>query len=233
MVFRLRRRVEESLALARAGVFRVSLMDFTPAALDYARRLFEREHLSAAFHEDNVFAHGEPEYDLVFNAGVLEHYTFDQQVAFVRAMASRSRRYVAALVPNRHCYWYWLWRIQHAGAGAWPFGKEVPVPDLSRVFEAAGLRSVCRAFLGQTWTEAMIQGMDGIDPALKNLILNVHRSLVVPAAQKSYLVAALGSLSAEEHAGRRTWVVPAAVEGPDASEAMAAVAQTILLTGQG
>src|SRR5439155_2033588 len=50
-----------------------------------------------------------------------------------------------------------------------------------------------------------------------------------PAAQKSYLVAALGSLSAEEHAGRRTWVVPAAVESPDASEAMAAVADALAL----
>ena len=34
------------------------------------------------------------EYDLVFNAGVLEHYTHDDQVAFLRGMASRSRRYV-------------------------------------------------------------------------------------------------------------------------------------------
>src|SRR5205823_1850712 len=129
----------QSLALARAGVYRVSLMDFAPAALAYARRLFEREHLSADFYEGNVLTPGEPEYDLVFNAGVLEHYAFDRQVEFVRAMAGRSRRFVAVLVPNRQCYWYWLWRMQKAGAGAWPFGKEVPVLDLSRVFEAAGL----------------------------------------------------------------------------------------------
>jgi glycosyltransferase involved in cell wall biosynthesis len=219
----------QSLALARSGIFRVSLMDFTPAALGYARRLFEREHVSADFHEENVFTHGEPEYDLVFNAGVLEHYTFDQQVEFVRAMASRSRRYVAALVPNRQCYWYWLWRIHAAGAGAWPFGKEVPVTDLTRVFEAAGLRSVRRAFVGHTWTEAMIQRLDGIDPSLKNLILQVHRSLVVPSAQKCYLVAALGSLSAEEHAGRRSWTAPIAADSPETSEAIAALADALAL----
>ena len=47
------------------------------------------------------------------------------------------------------------------------FGRDrAPVPDLTRVFEAAGLRSVRRAFLGQTWTEAMIQGLEGTDQCL-------------------------------------------------------------------
>src|SRR5579863_10032171 len=39
----------QSLALSRSGRFEVSLMDFSPTALDYSRRVFAREGLSASF----------------------------------------------------------------------------------------------------------------------------------------------------------------------------------------
>ena len=79
---------------------------------------------------------GSAEFDLVFNAGVLEHYTYQEQVALLQGMASRSRRYVLVLVPNRHCYWYWIWRLAVSGEGSWPYGKEVPIADLGGAFEA-------------------------------------------------------------------------------------------------
>jgi 2-polyprenyl-3-methyl-5-hydroxy-6-metoxy-1,4-benzoquinol methylase len=96
----------QSLALARLGRFEVHLMDFSAPALRSARRIFERAGQKAEFHLDDVFRKDQPQYDLVFNAGVLEHYTFEQQAAFLAGMASRSRGYVLALVPNNLCYWY-------------------------------------------------------------------------------------------------------------------------------
>ena len=138
----------QSLILAEAGKLRVTLMDFAPKALQFAEQLFAHRGLSARFVCQDVFQPGEPEYDMVFNAGVLEHYTFDEQVAFLRGMASRSRKFVLALVPNRHCYWYWIWRIFHTGHGQWPYGKEVPCSDLSAAFEAAGLRFLGHWFGG-------------------------------------------------------------------------------------
>src|SRR6266478_6660199 len=41
----------QSLALARSRRFAVSVLDFSPRALDYSRRVFEREQLSANFIE--------------------------------------------------------------------------------------------------------------------------------------------------------------------------------------
>src|SRR6266851_3695057 len=69
----------QSLALARTASYQVSLMDFSQNALSYVQRLFEREHMPAAFLAGDVFTLGEPDFDLVFNAGVLEHYTLEQQ----------------------------------------------------------------------------------------------------------------------------------------------------------
>ncbi|MBU4400113.1 MAG: methyltransferase domain-containing protein, partial [Planctomycetes bacterium] len=182
----------QSLALAQKGRFQLTLMDFSSEALGYAERIFAQHQLSAEFVDGDVFSCGEPQFDLVFNAGVLEHYNFDQQVAFLRGMASRSTKYVLALVPNRMCYWYWLWRMQRSARGGWPFGKEMPMADMSAAFEAAGLSFLGHWFGGETWSEFFIKDLDGIDGQLRDELLAVHRSPIVPEKQRAYLVAALG-----------------------------------------
>ncbi len=184
----------QSLAVARQGKYDAHLMDFADEALSYSRRLFERAGVSASFHYGDINDAGTPEYDLVFNAGVLEHYPFDDQVRLLKGMASRSRKYVLVLVPNRLCYWYWLWRIQVQGHDQWPFGKEAPLADLSAVFEAAGLRFVGQLFTAESWTEAFIEQATGSAGDLQHKILEIHRSPVIPAASKGYLLAALGSV---------------------------------------
>ena len=182
----------QSLALAQKELFDISLMDFSAEALSYARRIFDQHQRSAQFVEGDVFARGEPQYDMVFNAGVLEHYTFEQQVAFLQGMASRSTKYVLALVPNKACYWYWLWRMHRSARNGWPFGKEMPTVDLSPAFEAAGLQFLGHWFGGASWSEFFITDISGIDDRLRDEILAVHRSQVVPGKQRAYLVAALG-----------------------------------------
>jgi glycosyltransferase involved in cell wall biosynthesis/2-polyprenyl-3-methyl-5-hydroxy-6-metoxy-1,4-benzoquinol methylase len=182
----------QSIALAQAGKVQLSLMDFSPEALGYAERSFAERRLSADFVCQDVFSPGEPEYDLVFNAGVLEHYAFDQQVAFLRGMASRSRKFVLALVPNPVCYWYWLSRMHQACGGQWPYGKETPSNDLSAAFEAAGLRFLGQCFGGTEGTESVIRNLAGIDDRLREEMLTVHRSPLIPQEQRAYLVAALG-----------------------------------------
>lgn len=182
----------QSLALAREGRLKVSLMDISPQALDAARRLFARAGLKADTHLGDVFASGEPTHDLVFNAGVLEHYTLEQQAAFLRGMASRTKKFVLVLVPNRLCYWYWLWRVQQSARGNWPFGKECPLADMAAAFRAAGLTFLGRAFLGAAWTEALIRELDGLDSELQQELLTVHQAGFAPLAQRSYLTAFVG-----------------------------------------
>lgn len=188
---------EQSLALAQSG-FDVTLLDFSSEALTKARRNFERAKIRAEFILADAFQPGAAQYDLVFNAGVLEHYNFDQQTALLRAMSSRSRKYILALVPNAQNYWYWLWRTQKSSQNLWPFGKEIPAHDLSRIFESAGLDYLGSAHLGASWTENFIAGLEGITSELKALLLDIHRAGIIPAAQTGYLVAGLGAVNHEE-----------------------------------
>jgi GT2 family glycosyltransferase/2-polyprenyl-3-methyl-5-hydroxy-6-metoxy-1,4-benzoquinol methylase len=218
-----------SLALAQTGRFQVSLMDFSRQALAYTRRVFEREQLEAEFIYSDVFTPGEQRFDLVFNAGVLEHYTLERQAAFLRGMASRSRKYVLALVPNRACYWYWLWRIQKSGYGEWPFGKEVPLIDFSQAFAAAGLHFVGQTFMGAQWTEHFITSLVGMGGRLADELLEIHRSPVIAPEQKCYLMAALGSIAPEPTDAARSWAAPPVREDMRQAELNAALADALAL----
>jgi SAM-dependent methyltransferase/glycosyltransferase involved in cell wall biosynthesis len=184
----------QSLALAREGRLAVSLLDISPQALEAARRLFARNGLTADARPGDAFATGRPEFDLVFNAGVLEHYTHDQQVAFLKGMASRSTGYVLVLVPNRLCYWYWVWRVQEAARRSWPYGKECPQADLSAAFRDAGLTYLGQTYLGAEWTEDLIGYVRGLPDEVRDEILAVHRAGLVDASHRCYLTAALGRI---------------------------------------
>lgn len=182
----------QSLALARIGIFSTTLLDFSKNAIEVSRELFSREHKDATFLLEDAFTHGAPEFELVFNAGVLEHYTVHQQKALLQAMSSRSRRYVMVLVPNADCYWYWIWRNYYSSRGQWEFGKEIPLTDLSLLFQDAGLKFIGQKYLGNSWTESFINNLGGISEPLRQLLLLTHRSSGLAPAQTGYLLAGLG-----------------------------------------
>ena len=216
----------QSLGIARQKRYDLHLMDFSSKALQAARDLFTREGLAAEFSTADVNLPGQPEHDLVFNAGVLEHYSFDEQVSFLRGMASRSKRYVLALVPNRLAYWYWVWRLQDSAAGRWPYGNEAPQVDLSAVFKGAGLQFCGQAFVAEAWTEAFIRNLDGLAPALAEKILALHREPLVSKSQKAYLVAALGTVDKQTVVPVR-WQPPLMEEPLERAELAAALADAL------
>ena len=187
----------QSLALARTGRFATTLLDFSPVALSYAKRVFEREGAAAEFIQAEIETAASQQFDLVFNLGVLEHYTTDEQVSLIRAMAAGSRRYVMVLVPNRECYWYWVWRLGRSSREEWFWGKEVPVSGLRAAFEASGLTFLGHAYLGSKWTESFINELTKTVPALTDLILAVHNTSLVPLPHRAYMIAALGIVQPE------------------------------------
>ena len=216
----------QSLALARSGKFQVTLLDFSGNALDNARKLFQRENLTADFILADAFEPGEGQYDLVFNAGVIEHYNAEQQTALLRSMAMRSSKYVIVLAPNRLCEWYWLWRVQVTAQASWPYGKEAPLIDLSQVMQGAGLNFIGQAFMGENWTEAFIKGISGMDEGLREIALEIHRSPLLSPPQKSYLVAALGSVQPIRPAPAG-WGAPLLAEEPGQGHLIESVALTL------
>lgn len=187
-----------SLELARTGGVAVSLLDFSEHAIAYARQVFAKEGLPASFEVGDVFQAESPrQHDLVFNSGVLEHYEFARQVAFLEGMKQRSRRFVLVLVPNRDCYWYWIWRIQEQAAGRWPYGYEKPAVDYRAAIEAAGLHYLGKAYFGAAAVERIVASTQGMAPELRELVRQVHGQMIAPAEQRSYMVGFLAAVAPE------------------------------------
>ncbi len=184
----------QSLALARTGKFEVTLLDFSAQALQYAKALFEQQGVKAETILRNGFEPGAPDFDLVFNAGVLEHYPLKDQIELLKSMASYSRKYVLVLIPNQQCYWYWIWRTKAASEANWPFGQEIPLKDVAIAFQQAGITYLGQAYFGETWTESLISSITGLEPSLRRSILEVHRNNLIPIEQRAYLIAALGQV---------------------------------------
>ena len=180
----------QSLALARTGLYRLTLMDFAAEALEYARRVFDANGATADFILGDAAETGTPAFDLVFNAGLLEHYNFDEQAGILRAMATKSHGYVVALVPNIQCYWYWLWRLRVSSQGGWQWGREVPLSTLAPQFAAAGLDMVSESYIGEAWTETFIRSV--ADSRLAADFLDIHRSKLLPRSQTCYLLVSVG-----------------------------------------
>lgn len=218
-----------SVELARHATCNLHLLDFSPSAIDCARRVFAFRGVDARFVVGDAFASGDGEsFDLVFNSGVLEHYSQPRQIDFLAAMAARSRRYVLVMVPNRQCHWYWIWRTQQASAGRWAFGLEKAAGSYRQQVEQAGLHYLGQAYFGAAAIPYFLQQIEGLSDGLRKLIVDLHRNEVFPPAQSSYLVAFLASRHAGEMAPTGFTVPPASDEPADWSDRCVALAADAL-----
>lgn len=204
----------QSLALAQTGKFEVSLLDFSTHALNVAQQIFTQNGQTADFILQDGFEKGVPEYDLVFNAGVVEHYQLADQIRLLEAMASRSKSLVLVLAPNIQCYWYWIWRTQKEADHEWTFGEEYPVSDLSAVFHEAGMTFLGQSYLAKSWANDFLSGIHGMEDSVRSLIASINNSRVLPDQQTAYLVAALGSVDPALNHDKQPNNLPQAISTP-------------------
>lgn len=219
-----------SLELSRYGYTNIHLLDFSPKAVASAQALFTHFGARAEVQVGDVFSgsSGAPEHELVFNSGVLEHYAFDDQVRFLKGMASFSRRYVLVLVPNRYCHWYWIYRLQIAANGAWPFGFEKPASSYHALMQAAGLHPLGKAYFAADAALWAIAAIDGLTPSLRELIGRAHQDAIIPIEQRSYMVGYLASVIANDTGPTSFCDNPEAQNAGDAADHCAAVAADTL-----
>lgn len=131
--------------LAAAGA-RATVLDVSAAALDIARGVFaEAAPGQGAFVQGSVFElpFEAGRFDLVWNAGLLEHFTPEEKTLALREMlrVTRPGGAVVTMNPYALAVVYRLGKWLKERAGTWPYGYERPVRSLRGVVPAgAGLR---------------------------------------------------------------------------------------------
>lgn len=131
-----------SLRLAIEGA-QVTLVDYSEKALENSREAFGHESSQGTFILSDIRNIQAPDdkYDLTWNAGVLEHFTFDEKVSIMEEMAriTKPGGIILILTPYSKCLPYRVGKAFAEKQGAWMYGVEDPVTTLAQEFERSGI----------------------------------------------------------------------------------------------
>jgi len=134
-----------SAELALAGR-RVAVCDFSQPILDRVKRLFAVSGLQEpqAYLVDltEPLPFQDSAFDVVWNCGVLEHWTDDELRPIVAELVRCAKRCVISLVPNERSLLYRYGRETAEAHGICPWGREIPRSTLRHIFEGAGLTDI-------------------------------------------------------------------------------------------
>jgi len=134
-----------SAELALAGR-NVALCDFSQPILDRAKELFKVSGLGVppTFLVDltKPMPFSDQQFDIVWNSGVLEHWTDEELGPIIQELARCARKCVISLVPNERSVFYRYGRESAEMHGIAPWGREMPRSSLRFLFEEAGLIDV-------------------------------------------------------------------------------------------
>jgi len=130
------------LRLAAEGA-KVILVDYSEIAINNAKKLFLDKKQSANFVLADIINMplNDEVADLTWNAGVLEHFSFSEQVKALKEMRRVTKKggLIISLNPNACCLPYRIGKHAAEQNAKWPYGVEHPVCTLEQVCEKAGL----------------------------------------------------------------------------------------------
>lgn len=132
-----------SAELARCGAD-VVLIDLVWVAAAVARGTLRDRQAPGKVITGDLFAlpFQDDVFDVVWNAGAVEHFRWRDQTGALREMARVSCRggLVASFNPNQNATVYRTGKWWSQRSGRWPYGPEYPIANLAHQGRAAGLR---------------------------------------------------------------------------------------------
>lgn len=136
-----------SAALAKLGG-RITLVDISPKALSFAGGQIERLGLTShRIRQDGLrMGFRDGAFDVVWNGGVIEHFTDDGKIALIREMwrATKPGGLLVIIVPNAHGWPFRAGKWLAERRGKWIFGFEddLSAGRFARLAERAGVSGV-------------------------------------------------------------------------------------------
>jgi ubiquinone/menaquinone biosynthesis C-methylase UbiE len=131
-----------SARLAEYGA-EVYLLDFSPDAIQIAKKHFTAKNLSASFILGNILdlPFKESAFDIVWNAGVMEHFEDDLQLVALRDITQiiRHNGLFITFNPYEGAFFYNIGKKFAEQKRKWPYGPEFPIKSLNRKCKSTGL----------------------------------------------------------------------------------------------
>jgi 2-polyprenyl-3-methyl-5-hydroxy-6-metoxy-1,4-benzoquinol methylase len=131
-----------SAKIAEAGGD-VHLLDISSEALQIAKKHFAAKNLNASFTLGDILdlPFLESNFDIVWNAGVMEHFEDDSQLKILQDIAKiiKPMGVFITFTPSDRAIFYKIGKRVAEKKGRWPYGPEFPVKTLKEKCEIAGL----------------------------------------------------------------------------------------------
>ncbi len=90
----------------------------------------------------------EKEFDVVFQAGLLEHFNKEQRIHMLYSWKKICKRMIS-LIPNAHSLAYRMGKNMMEKEGSWQYGLEMPQGTLIDEFIAAGYKNIKEYTIGE------------------------------------------------------------------------------------
>lgn len=131
---------QTSLVLASKGRIDTAL-DYATRSLNLVRRAADRLQVQIDTQCSDAckpLPFAENSFDIIFQAGLLEHFTTKEQVSMLSSWKKYGKQMVS-FVPNANSIAYHFGKKMMEKDGTWEYGKEVPLTSMIREFSAAGI----------------------------------------------------------------------------------------------
>ncbi|MCM2531962.1 class I SAM-dependent methyltransferase [Neobacillus pocheonensis] len=132
-----------SLRFAMEGAD-VTLLDFSEIAIEQSKERFNKRNLKAEFITCDIMNMKDiPDntYDVVWNAGVLEHFDKNQLCSSITEMKRilKPDGILITINPNAKCLLYRIGKWYMEKTNQWSYGQELPIYTLKEIGEELGL----------------------------------------------------------------------------------------------
>lgn len=155
-----------SACLALKG-YKVTLVDFSPVALEKAKQTFAHYQLEGNFVQGDLLELDSniPMHDYAWNSGVMEHFG-DKEIAILMSNIARcAQKGVLYLVPNSTSVAYLLMRARLMASDEWMFGNEYLREDYDTILKQLGYEYIEKVYVStpdisayQMWRAEKKQG---------------------------------------------------------------------------
>ncbi len=172
-----------SLRTAREGSD-VTALDSSSAALEAAKMRFASEGRCLRACQSSIFhiPFRSNTFDVVWNAGVIEHFTNEERHRALSEMIRicRDNGLIVTMNPNRYSLFYRLAKFLSEKLGKWPYGHEDPISTL-RPYCSGGSALLLREYSVGFFIifVEMFRATNitlSLTKLLRNLFLQLHRS---------------------------------------------------------
>ena len=141
-----------SLYLAKNGR-KATAMDYTSASVELVSTAASKLNIDlktvlADATEDLPF--NDKEFDVIFQSGLLEHFSSEEQVTLLKNWKRYSKRMIS-MIPNAASVPYRIGKELLEKGGKWEYGLETPRHTLIQEFFQAGIRIEKEYTIGTEW----------------------------------------------------------------------------------